>query len=115
MFYGVHGKFKSLLESYLRDRYQTVSLSNLNSSSKDSEWLRIKCGIPQGSILGPLLFLIYVNDLPSLSRKNSNIVLYADDTTIICTDSNKADYILQISPLLTDLNNWFQSNVIRQF
>jgi hypothetical protein len=66
MFYGVHGKFKPLLESYLKDRYQTVSLGNLNSSSKDSEWLSIKCGIPQGSILGPLLFLIYVNDLPSL-------------------------------------------------
>ena len=112
MFYGVHGKFRSLLESYLKDRYQTVSLGNLNSSNKNSEWLRIKCGIPQGSILGPLLFLIYINNLPSLSRKDSNIVLYADDTTIIYTVSNKANYISQISSLLTDLNNCFQSNLL---
>jgi hypothetical protein len=112
MFYGVHGKFKSLIESYLRDRYQTVSLGNINSSYKDSKWLRTSCGVPQGSILGPLLFLIYINDLPSLSRKDSNIVLYADDTTIIYTNSNKTNYILQISSLLADLNNWFQSNLL---
>jgi hypothetical protein len=112
MFYGVHGKFRSLLESYLKDRYQTVSLGNSHSSNKDSKWLRIKCGIPQGSILGPLLFFIYINDLPSLSRKNSNIVLYADNTTIIYTDSNIADYIVHISSLLTNLNNWFQSNLL---
>jgi hypothetical protein len=62
MFYGVHGKFRSLQESYLKDGYQTVSLGNSTLSNKDSEWLRIKCGVP-------LLFLIYVNDLPSLSRQ----------------------------------------------
>ena len=50
--------------------------------------------------------------LTFLSRKNSNIVLYADDTTIIYTDPNKDNYILQISLLLTDLNNWFQSNLL---
>ena len=92
--------YKYIYTTALKDRYQTVSLGNLNSCNKDSEWLRIKCGVPQGSILGPLLFLIYINDFSSLSRKDSNIVLYADDTTIIYTDSNKANYILQISSFI---------------
>jgi len=69
MFYGVHGKFRSLLESYLKDRYQSVSLGNLNLSNNDSEWLEIKCGVPQDSILGPLLFLIYINDFNIFIKK----------------------------------------------
>jgi retron-type reverse transcriptase len=69
-YYGIRGKAKSLLESYLRNRYQRVHITNtyLNSNSV-SKWTKIKCGVPQGSILGPLLFLIYIN--PYRTKLNS--------------------------------------------
>jgi exonuclease III len=109
-FYGIDGKFKTLIESYLTNRYQKVTLGKTNCNNTSSEWVRIKCGVPQGSILGPLFFLIYINDLPTLMRKENNIVLYADDTSIVITDSNSEDFYLNVNMLFKDLNNWFKSN-----
>jgi hypothetical protein len=68
-FYGVVGKFKTLIESYLTDGYQRVTLDNITNNGNSSKWELIKCGVPQGSILGPLFFLIYINDLPTIVNK----------------------------------------------
>jgi hypothetical protein len=51
-FYGVVGKFKTLIESNLTDRYQSVALDNITNNNSSSKWERIKCAVPQGSILG---------------------------------------------------------------
>jgi hypothetical protein len=85
-FYGIEGKFKTLIESYLTGRHQKVALSNISDSNHSSKWEVIKCGVPQGSILGPLFFLFYINDLPKILNKDNNVVLFADDTSIIITD-----------------------------
>jgi hypothetical protein len=101
-FYGVEAKFKALIDSYLTGRYQRVALDNITS-----EWEKIKCGVPQGSILGPMFFLIYINDLPTLINKDNNTVLFADDTSIVITDSNTRDFNIIANQIAHDINTWF--------
>jgi hypothetical protein len=82
-FYGVLGRFHNLVKSHLGGRYQKVTLES--SSIIESTWEEIKLGVPQGSILGPIFFLFYINDLPYLAPIDTKILLYADDTSIIVT------------------------------
>ena len=80
--YGVRGLPLDLLSSYLRNRAQQVQI---NGSSSGVRYARL--GVPQGSVLGPLLFLIYINDLCNISS-NYMPVLFADDTTLCFRNSN---------------------------
>ena len=84
-FIGIKGNLLKLLGNYLKNRKQTTTLNDSTSKFRD-----IVCGVPQGSILGPLLFLIYVNDVSSVLR-NCKYQLYADDTVIYHT-SNDVNY-----------------------
>ena len=78
-----------------------------------SNWIRLRCGVPQGSILGPLLFLIYINDLPSIANKNNNIILYADDTSLILTDNERNYFSCNYHKMFVDLNTWFDNNLLK--
>ena len=93
-----------LFESYLSNRHQLIKIKNLKS-----DILSIKSGVPQGSILGPLLFLLYMNDIASISNTGSTD-LYADDTTI-CESSNDLRKIqIQLQIRLNLINNWCTQN-----
>ena len=73
---GIYGEYLGLIDSFLSDRFQRVLLNG-----QISKWSQIKAGVPQGSVLGPLLFLVYIDDLSE--ELTSNIKLFADDTSII--------------------------------
>jgi len=107
-FYRVSGKFYNLIKSYLDGRYQKVVLSHSNGS--ESTWEKIRQGVPQGSILGPVLFLIYINDLPNLASTGTKTLLYADDASIIVTRSNLENFETKIDNIFGDINNWFKVN-----
>ena len=79
-FYGIRGVANDLLQSYLNNRLQYVSIGNANSNLE-----KIEYGVPQGSIFGPLLFLIFINGLPKCLHSVPR--LFADDTALLISDS----------------------------
>ena len=75
--YGVGGQLLEWCKDYLRNRQQRVVVCR-----GTSDWLTVTSGVPQGSILGPLFFIIYINDLPGVVSDGNKIVLYADDSKL---------------------------------
>ena len=102
-YYGICGVENLMLRTYLSNRHEYVE----NNDSK-SETKSISIGVPQGSILGPLLFLIYINDLPRVSRVFS-MLMYADDTTLYCNINNANSDIILYNELCK-ISDWLSSN-----
>ena len=102
--YGIRGILLDLLRNYLTNRKQFVVVNGNESYLSD-----VGCGVPQGSILGPLLFLIYMNDICASSQK-LEFILYADDTSVFLSDNNIDNLILNFNDELLKLNSWLISN-----
>ena len=103
-YYGVRGVGYKWFCNYFQNRSQQVKY---NASL--SNFTKITCGIPQGSILGPLMFILYVNDLYLVSDK-VEFVLFADDTNIFIKGHHFKDTIMQLNNVLEKVATWFQVN-----
>ena len=101
--YGVQGICNMLPHSYLKNRNQFVSFQNNYSSLKS-----LSCGVPQGSILGPFLFLVYINDLPNILSNKAR--LYADDTCLTVTSSSIENLQLLYNNELKCTKTWMDLN-----
>ena len=102
--YGIRGTMFKWIESYLTGRSQYVIFDG-----KVSETRSIKCGVPQGSILGPLLFILSVNDICNVSPILFKI-LFADDTCVLISGNHLNNLIKMLNIELISLNNWFKAN-----
>ena len=98
--YGIHGTALQWFTSYLTDRSQYVEIEGVSSNI-----LPLYTGVPQGSILGPLLFLIYMNDIPNCT-KQFNFILYADDTTLSNTIQIPSLSPIDLNEELTKVYDW---------
>ena len=101
---GIRGIAHNWFRNYLENRTQYTQISSTHS---DIQY--VSCGVPQGSILGPLLFLLYINDLSSIC-KSSNEILFADDTTLLYSDSSLVNLTHKINLELNDISEWFAAN-----
>jgi hypothetical protein len=102
--YGVRGVTLQWFIDYLSNRKQLTLFNNVSSSYQD-----ITCGVPQGSILGPLLFLLYVNDMVNCS-KLLHFILFADDTNLFFSCKNINELIDTVNGELDKLAEWFRAN-----
>ena len=102
--YGIQSENLKWFRSYLPNRKQFILYEDFKTEVKI-----VKCGVPQGSILEPLLFLIFVNDL-SNSTKVLDPVLFVDDTNLFCSDNNIRTLFETANKKLSQINDWFLAN-----
>lgn len=103
--YGIRGIAYKLIKSFLSNRKQYVV-----HNKQKSDLGNITIGVPQGSCLGPLLFIIFVNDLFYLLKNLCNIVQYADDTALVKSSNNLCELVAHMNHVLYTLNRWCRSN-----
>ena len=102
--YGIRGTALNWFKSYLDHRTQSVHALNSHSSTQN-----INVGVPQGSILGPLLFIIYMNDITN-TTDHLKLILYADDTNIFLSHSDLDSLYHTMNTELTHITDWFRAN-----
>jgi hypothetical protein len=112
-YYGIRGKQYNLYESYLLDRKQRTAISNrIDSMKVNSRWTKTTNGVPQGSTLGPLLFIIYISDLPKILEKMSTPILYADAACVLTSHANIIEFKTTINEVYRILDDWFKLNLM---
>ena len=103
--YGLDEMSQNFLKSYLDSRQQRININNISST-----YSKLRCGIPQGSILGPLLFIIYTNDIFLEIENSENIYMYAEDTLLLNTGNNETSAVHNSQNCLNKVIKWCKLN-----
>ncbi len=103
--YGIRGSMHSWFKSYLSNRNQYVTINDSNSVMQNVEY-----GVPQGSVLGPLLFLLYINDLGSIPKLEFSPKIFADDTNVFVYSSNLSDLKIKCQHTINIISDWMLAN-----
>lgn len=101
---GVRGIVHDWFKNYLTDRYQYTFCNSIKS-----EMMEINCGVPQGSVLGPLLFLVYMNDI-NTALQDQKIKLFADDTNLFISGKSLSEASELAAECIDKLSEWFTIN-----
>ena len=104
--YGIRNKEWKWFQSYLNGRFQYVELNGYQSTKANLE-----TGVPQGSVLGPLLFLLYINDLPSSTKLKS--IIFADDTNLLISGNDLAELVSTLNEELKSVSDFFKANQLK--
>lgn len=105
--YGIRENELQWFKSYLTNRKQITKVNGVKSDETDNEF-----GVPQGSILGALLFIIYINDMPNILEK-CEIVMYADDTLIYAKGDTEEQCTDKLTHDMNNINNWLKMNKLK--
>jgi len=110
-FYGITGVANRLMEPYLSNRYPRVNINgHHNSNDGLSKRKEVQHGVPQGSVLGLLLFLIYINDISKSVSDKSSPILFAGDTSFIISNRDETEFKFKTNDIFNEINKWFLSN-----
>ena len=102
--FAIDGELYAWMDSYLSNQKQFTTING-----KESSKMYVRCGVPQGSVLGPSLFTLYTNDLPSFT-KSGDTFMYADDTTVFCTGFSQDVACNLLNCALEELFTWCVNN-----
>lgn len=103
--YGIRHNALKLVKSYLEERIQKVEINRIKSSES-----QVQIGVPQGSILCPFLFFVCINDLPHMMQNLSEIVLFADDTSLIFKVKRQEEHLTDVNSAISRAMDWFTAN-----
>ena len=100
------------MQSYLDNRYKRTVIKDKNLNKSSSSWEITRHGVPKRSVLGTLLFLVYINNLPISISKVAKSIIFPDDTSIIITNNKKVYFSNTLHLTIIEISSWFRSNLL---